>query len=56
MREPLLKKKYYENCSGCKVDKPKESERGLPIRKLLTIWVVVLATGKVLTSARYNDF
>ncbi|KAK9218238.1 hypothetical protein WN943_006875 [Citrus x changshan-huyou] len=45
VREPLLKKKYYENCSGCKVDKLKESERGLPIRKLFIIWIVVLATG-----------
>ncbi|KAH9686727.1 hypothetical protein KPL70_014478 [Citrus sinensis] len=40
VREPLLKKKYYENCSGCKVDKLKESERGLPIRKLFIIWII----------------
>ncbi|KAL9451150.1 hypothetical protein AB3S75_012827 [Citrus x aurantiifolia] len=44
VREPLLKKKYYENCSGCKVDKLKETEQGSPIRKLLIIWIVVLAT------------
>ncbi|KAJ4720468.1 protein ZINC INDUCED FACILITATOR-LIKE 1-like [Melia azedarach] len=43
-REPLLKKRYYENCSGCKVEQLKELEQGLPIRKLVTIWIVVLAS------------
>lgn len=50
MRELLLKKKYYNNCSGCKVDKLKESERGLPIRKLFIIWIVLLATALPISS------
>ena len=47
-REPLLKKKkvYYADCSGCRVEQHKESSRGLPIRELLSIWTVVLCTGK----------
>ncbi|XP_048326211.2 protein ZINC INDUCED FACILITATOR-LIKE 1-like isoform X2 [Ziziphus jujuba] len=42
-RERLLKKVvYYENCPGCKVDQYKETQRGLPIRDLLFIGIVVL--------------
>ncbi|OMO95199.1 hypothetical protein CCACVL1_05503 [Corchorus capsularis] len=29
---PLLKKKYHENCPGCKVDQMKELQQGIPIR------------------------
>lgn len=43
--EGLLKKTYYENCPGCKVDQLKELKRGLPIRELFSIWIVVLCTG-----------
>ncbi|PPD70900.1 hypothetical protein GOBAR_DD32217 [Gossypium barbadense] len=43
-REPLLKKKHYKNCPGCKVDEMKELEQGLPIRPLLSIWIIVLCT------------
>ena len=43
---PLLKKVYYQNCSGCRVEQLKETRRGLPIRELLSIWTVVLCTGK----------
>ncbi|MBA0864434.1 hypothetical protein Goshw_002835, partial [Gossypium schwendimanii] len=45
-REALLKKKHYRNCPGCKVDEMKELEQGLPIRPLLSIWIIVLCTGK----------
>ncbi|CAN1298523.1 Protein ZINC INDUCED FACILITATOR-LIKE 1 [Linum perenne] len=41
---PLLKKQYYENCPGCKVDQHKYLKRGLPIREFLSIWTVVLCT------------
>ncbi|CAI0410479.1 unnamed protein product [Linum tenue] len=41
---PLLKKQYYENCPGCKVDELKELKRGLPIREFLSIWTVVLCS------------
>ncbi|KAI9157674.1 hypothetical protein LWI28_026113 [Acer negundo] len=44
-RVPLLKNKYYyEGCPGCKVDQDKELQRGLPIRQLVSVWIVVLCT------------
>ncbi|KAF7847931.1 hypothetical protein BT93_L2440 [Corymbia citriodora subsp. variegata] len=46
----LLKKHYYENCPGCKVDNLKESRRGLPIRELLSIWIVVLCSALTVSS------
>ncbi|KAF7848446.1 hypothetical protein BT93_L1938 [Corymbia citriodora subsp. variegata] len=46
----LLKKHYYENCPGCKVDKLKESQRGLPIREILSIWIVVLCSALTISS------
>ncbi|TYI29464.1 hypothetical protein ES332_A05G318500v1 [Gossypium tomentosum] len=49
-REPLLKKKYYKNCPGCKVDEMKELEQGLPIRPLLSIWIIVLCTALPISS------
>lgn len=41
----LLKKVYHENCPGCKVDQGKETQRGLPIKELISIWMIVLCTG-----------
>ncbi|XP_031268541.1 protein ZINC INDUCED FACILITATOR-LIKE 1-like isoform X1 [Pistacia vera] len=49
-KEPLLKRKYYENCSGCKVEQLKETKRGLPIRELVSIWIVVLCTSLPISS------
>lgn len=51
VKQPLLVKKYYENCPGCKVDREKElSEgQGVPFKNLLIIWMVVLCVGKNLT-------
>ncbi|KAE8037871.1 hypothetical protein FH972_010426 [Carpinus fangiana] len=50
-REGLLKKKnYYENCPGCKVDQYKELRRGLPIRELVSTWIVVLCTALPISS------
>lgn len=49
-KEPLLRKKYYENCPGCKVDQMKELERGIPIRQLFSIWIVVLCTALPISS------
>ncbi|XP_044512375.1 protein ZINC INDUCED FACILITATOR-LIKE 1-like [Mangifera indica] len=49
-REPVLKKKYYENCSGCKVEQLKETKRGLPVRELVSIWIVVLCTSLPISS------
>ncbi|CAN1298524.1 Protein ZINC INDUCED FACILITATOR-LIKE 1 [Linum perenne] len=47
---PLLKKQYYENCPGCKVDQHKYLKRGLPIREFLSIWTVVLCTALPISS------
>ncbi|KAJ4730071.1 protein ZINC INDUCED FACILITATOR-LIKE 1-like [Melia azedarach] len=49
-KEPLLKKKYYQNCSGCKVEQLKELQRGLPVRELISIWIVVLCTALPISS------
>ncbi|KAF3664113.1 Protein ZINC INDUCED FACILITATOR 1 [Capsicum annuum] len=45
--ETLLinKKEYYENCPGCKMDRKKEAQTGLPIKGLITVWVVILSAG-----------
>ncbi|PQQ20524.1 protein ZINC INDUCED FACILITATOR-LIKE 1-like [Prunus yedoensis var. nudiflora] len=42
-RETLLKKEYYENCSGCKVEQSKDLQRSLPIRNVVAIYIIVLA-------------
>ncbi|KAJ0046017.1 hypothetical protein Pint_05487 [Pistacia integerrima] len=48
-RETLLKKKkYYENCSGCKVDKLKEVKQSLPIREIISLWFVAVCNWKKL--------
>lgn len=44
-RERLLKKNYYEDCPGCKVDQYKESQRGFPFREFFSMWIIVLGTG-----------
>lgn len=50
-REALLKKNhYYENCPGCKVDQNKELRRGIPVKELVSIWIVVLATALPISS------
>ncbi|KAJ0044701.1 hypothetical protein Pint_05682 [Pistacia integerrima] len=50
-RETLLKKKkYYENCSGCKVDKLKELKQGLPIREIISLWFVAVCNSLSVSS------
>ncbi|BFG20785.1 hypothetical protein CerSpe_070590 [Prunus speciosa] len=49
-REALLKKVYYENCPGCKVEQRKELQRGLPIKMLVSIWLVVLSAALLISS------
>ncbi|KAG6763345.1 hypothetical protein POTOM_030759 [Populus tomentosa] len=54
-REALLKKDdYYENCPGCQVDQLKELKKGFPFRDLISIWIVVLCTGKILISNHFG--
>ncbi|XP_019451622.1 PREDICTED: protein ZINC INDUCED FACILITATOR-LIKE 1-like [Lupinus angustifolius] len=50
IRDSLLKKKYYENCPGCKVDEAKELNRGLSIRNLLIVWMVVISASLPVSS------
>ncbi|CAK8567245.1 unnamed protein product [Lathyrus sativus] len=42
IRQPLLKKSYYENCPGCKVDQAKELGTDVSIRNLSYIWMTML--------------
>ncbi|XP_019449339.1 PREDICTED: protein ZINC INDUCED FACILITATOR-LIKE 1-like [Lupinus angustifolius] len=49
-REPLLKKKYYENCPGCKVDEAKELKKGISIQSLLIVWMVVISASLPISS------
>ncbi|XP_059653701.1 protein ZINC INDUCED FACILITATOR-LIKE 1-like isoform X1 [Cornus florida] len=49
-KEPLLKTYYYENCPGCKTDELKALKRGLPIKELVSIWIVVLCTALPISS------
>ncbi|KAJ6989102.1 hypothetical protein NC653_021859 [Populus alba x Populus x berolinensis] len=54
-REALLKKDdYYENCPGCQVDQLKELKKGFPFRDLISIWIVVLCTGKTLIANHFG--
>ncbi|KAK4414266.1 protein ZINC INDUCED FACILITATOR 1 [Sesamum alatum] len=49
--ESLLRKDYYvEGCPGCKVDQLKQTSRGLPIKQVLVIWVIVLSTALTISS------
>ncbi|PRQ55950.1 putative major facilitator superfamily [Rosa chinensis] len=49
-RESLLKKVYNENCPGCKVEEEKALQRGLPVRKLVAIWGIVLSAALPISS------
>ncbi|KOM43063.1 hypothetical protein LR48_Vigan05g066700 [Vigna angularis] len=40
---PLLKKKYHENCPGCKVDQAKENKKDVSFINLSFIWLAVLS-------------
>ena len=47
VKQPLLERKYYKDCPGCKVDQAKElSEgKGVPVKNLFIMWMVVLCAG-----------
>ncbi|PSS11709.1 Protein ZINC INDUCED FACILITATOR-LIKE like [Actinidia chinensis var. chinensis] len=49
-KQTFLKKDFYENCPGCKVDLHNEMERGLPIKRLVSIWIVVLCASLPISS------
>ncbi|RHN41283.1 putative major facilitator superfamily [Medicago truncatula] len=52
--ETLLKKQYYENCPGCKVDKAKELKTDVSFRNLLNIWMVVLCSCKLCIEINFH--
>ncbi|KAI9115249.1 hypothetical protein K1719_013568 [Acacia pycnantha] len=48
--EPLLKKHYYENCPGCKVDRAKQMSSGPPIKHFFNIWVITFCSSLPIAS------
>ncbi|XP_073270234.1 protein ZINC INDUCED FACILITATOR-LIKE 1-like [Primulina huaijiensis] len=46
----LPKDDYVEGCPGCEVDRLKETQRGLPVRQVLTVWIVVLGSALTISS------
>lgn len=44
--QPLLKKQYYDNCPGCKVEQAKELGTDVSIRNLSYIWITILCGSK----------
>lgn len=50
LKTELLEPVYYENCSGCKVDRRKRMQTGLPIKELIFIWIVVLCVALPISS------
>ncbi|KAG5130702.1 hypothetical protein JHK84_037099 [Glycine max] len=51
-KQPLLERKYYEDCPGCKVDQAKELSKGqgVSFTNLFIIWVVVLCAALPISS------
>ncbi|RVW44984.1 Protein zinc induced facilitator-like 1 [Vitis vinifera] len=52
-REVLLKKVYHGGCPGCRVEHLKDTQRGLPVRQLFFVWIVVLCNGNYTLSYYY---
>nr|GMC93661.1 protein ZINC INDUCED FACILITATOR-LIKE 1-like isoform X1 [Ipomoea batatas] len=44
------KKCYYESCPGCKVEEQKRLHRGLPIKNIIIVWIIVLASALPISS------
>ncbi|KAL6326358.1 hypothetical protein AAG906_007863 [Vitis piasezkii] len=49
-REVLLKKVYHGGCPGCRVEHLKDTERGLPVKQLFFVWIVVLCNALPISS------
>lgn len=51
-RTSLLERQveYCENCPGCKMDRLKQEQAGVPYKLLSFIWIVSLCTGQYLIS------
>ncbi|KAK1432542.1 hypothetical protein QVD17_09439 [Tagetes erecta] len=50
VNDVLLEPVYHENCPGCKVDRRKRTQTGLPIKELIFMWVVVLCVALPISS------
>ncbi|KAK9070162.1 hypothetical protein SSX86_010562 [Deinandra increscens subsp. villosa] len=50
LKDELLEHVYHENCPGCKVDRDKRQQTGLPIKELIFVWVVVLCVALPISS------
>ncbi|KAL7157905.1 hypothetical protein ABFS83_02G107600 [Erythranthe nasuta] len=49
--EKLVKKnEYIEGCPGCKADQYKQIQRGLPIKQVFIVWIIVLSTALTISS------
>ncbi|XP_074310751.1 protein ZINC INDUCED FACILITATOR-LIKE 1-like [Silene latifolia] len=46
----LLEKEYYEDCPGCKIEKIKNTQEGLPLKTLAGVWVIVLCNALPISS------
>ena len=44
---PLLKKVYYDDCPGCKIEKRKDTDSRIPWKTLISIWIIVLCIGNL---------
>ncbi|KAF8096218.1 hypothetical protein N665_0315s0004 [Sinapis alba] len=49
-RETLLEEKEENNCPGCKIDRVKQEQRGIPYIHLSFIWLVSLCTALPISS------
>ncbi|KAK1318779.1 Protein ZINC INDUCED FACILITATOR 1 [Acorus calamus] len=48
--EALLKKVYYENCPGCKVEQRNEIHRGIPVKEFSYVSLATLCTSLPISS------
>ncbi|KAG6423162.1 hypothetical protein SASPL_113550 [Salvia splendens] len=49
--ESLLQKdEFVEGCPGCAVDRSKRLQRAVPLKQILTVWIIVLATALTISS------
>ncbi|XWS53255.1 hypothetical protein CRYUN_Cryun11dG0141800 [Craigia yunnanensis] len=46
----LVSEAYYENCPGCKMDRLKQEQTGVPYKHLSFIWIVSLCTALPISS------
>lgn len=50
----LLLWENHENCPGCKIDRLKQADTGVPVKHLFYVWIVVLAAGTCTISISFS--